>query len=51
MLVIIGDLHFTDGTSGTTIGEDAFKVFKGRLRDLAWGRPLGGEKTGTTTTY
>lgn len=37
MLVIVSDLHLTDGTSGTTIDEGAFKIFRERLTDLAWG--------------
>ncbi len=36
MLVIISDLHFTDGSSGTTISDGAFRVFRQRLRDLAY---------------
>lgn len=36
MLVIISDLHLTDGTSGTTIGVGAFRVFRQRLRDMAY---------------
>ena len=36
MLVIISDLHLTDGTSGTTIGTGAFRLFRQRLRDLAY---------------
>jgi len=36
MLVIISDLHFTDGSSGETIGEGAFRVFRQRLRDVAY---------------
>jgi UDP-2,3-diacylglucosamine pyrophosphatase LpxH len=36
MLVIISDLHLTDGTSGETINESAFRVFANRLRDLAY---------------
>lgn len=36
MLVIISDLHLTDGTSGTTIDADAFNIFRERLTDLAW---------------
>jgi UDP-2,3-diacylglucosamine pyrophosphatase LpxH len=35
MLVIISDLHLTDGTSGTTINADAFNIFRERLRGLA----------------
>jgi UDP-2,3-diacylglucosamine pyrophosphatase LpxH len=36
MLVIISDLHLTDGTSGETIREGAFADFRERLRDLAY---------------
>ncbi|MBE7552460.1 MAG: hypothetical protein HS126_15430 [Anaerolineales bacterium] len=36
MLVIISDLHLTDGTSGETIKEGAFRVFRSRLRDMAY---------------
>jgi UDP-2,3-diacylglucosamine pyrophosphatase LpxH len=36
MLVIISDLHLTDGTSGETIKAGAFRVFRERLRDLAY---------------
>ena len=36
MLVIISDLHLTDGTSGETIRAGAFKAFRERLRDLAY---------------
>ncbi|MFH0982384.1 MAG: hypothetical protein V2A79_12705 [Planctomycetota bacterium] len=36
MLVFISDLHLTDGTSGETIDAGAFKVFRERLRDLAY---------------
>lgn len=35
MLVIISDLHLTDGTSGATISPAAFSIFAERLRDLA----------------
>ena len=35
MLVIIGDLHLTDGTSGQTIKENAFRIFTERVRDMA----------------
>ncbi|MBX3415260.1 MAG: hypothetical protein KF708_21425 [Pirellulales bacterium] len=35
MLVIISDLHLTDGTSGTTISSGAFEIFAERLHDLA----------------
>jgi len=37
MLVIISDLHLTDGTSGTTISPGAFQIFAERLRELAIG--------------
>jgi UDP-2,3-diacylglucosamine pyrophosphatase LpxH len=36
MLVIISDLHLTDGTSGSTINEQAFRVFRERVRDMAY---------------
>lgn len=35
MLVIISDLHLTDGSSGATISCGAFEIFAERLRDLA----------------
>lgn len=35
MLVIISDLHLTDGTSCKTIGENAFKLFTKRVREMA----------------
>lgn len=37
MLVVISDLHLTDGSSGTTISSGAFEIFAERLRDLAIG--------------
>jgi UDP-2,3-diacylglucosamine pyrophosphatase LpxH len=36
VLVIISDLHLTDGSSGETIRESAFADFRERLRDLAY---------------
>jgi hypothetical protein len=36
MLVLISDLHLTDGTSGETINAGAFSVFRERLRDMAY---------------
>ena len=36
MLVIISDLHLTDGTSGETIRVGAFRAFRERLRDLVY---------------
>lgn len=36
MLVIISDLHFTDGTSGASISPRALDIFAQRLRDLAY---------------
>lgn len=36
MLVIISDLHLKDGTTGTSITADAFRVFAERLRSLAY---------------
>jgi UDP-2,3-diacylglucosamine pyrophosphatase LpxH len=35
MLVVISDLHLTDGSSGTTISAGAFEIFAERLADLA----------------
>jgi hypothetical protein len=35
MLVIISDLHLTDGTSGATISPAAFEIFVQELRDAA----------------
>ena len=36
MLVIISDLHLTDGTSGTTISAGAFQLLSERLADLGF---------------
>jgi hypothetical protein len=36
MLVIISDLHLTDGTSGETIRPGAFRAFRESLRELAY---------------
>jgi len=36
MLVIISDLHLSDGTTGDSIGVEAFRSFRQRLRDLAY---------------
>lgn len=36
MLVIVSDLHLKDGTSGTSITPDAFRVFAERLRSMAY---------------
>jgi hypothetical protein len=35
MLVVISDLHLTDGTSGATISPGAFEIFAEQLQDLA----------------
>ncbi len=35
MLVVISDIHLTDGTSGSTISPGAFVIFAERLRELA----------------
>ncbi len=35
MLTVISDLHLTDGTSGTTINEKAFKIFNNQISALA----------------
>jgi UDP-2,3-diacylglucosamine pyrophosphatase LpxH len=36
MLVVISDLHLKDGTSGSSITPDAFRVFAARLRSMAF---------------
>jgi UDP-2,3-diacylglucosamine pyrophosphatase LpxH len=36
MLVIISDLHLSDGTSGETISAGAFRIFRERLSDMAY---------------
>ncbi len=36
MLVIISDLHLSDGTSGETVRDGAFSIFRDRLGDLAY---------------
>ena len=36
MLVLVSDLHLTDGSSGATINKGAFAVFRQRLSDLAY---------------
>ena len=36
MLVIISDLHLTDGTTGATLDSGAMDLFADRLADLAW---------------
>lgn len=36
MLVIISDLHLTDGTTGATLEPGAMDLFAERLADLAW---------------
>lgn len=36
MLVIVSDLHLTDGTTGLRIPSGAFRVFRERLEDMAY---------------
>ncbi|MEM7034202.1 MAG: hypothetical protein AAF629_31965 [Chloroflexota bacterium] len=36
MIVIISDLHLTDGTTGETIHTGAFRLFRERLSDMAY---------------
>ncbi len=36
MLIIISDLHLTDGTCGKSISAAAFRLFVERLRELVW---------------
>ncbi len=35
MVIIISDLHLSDGTTGGTVGYGAFNLFRDKLRDLA----------------
>lgn len=35
MLVIVSDLHFKDGTTGTSISANAFRLFANRLQEMA----------------
>src|SRR4051812_21131388 len=44
MLVIISDLHLTDGTSGETIRPGAFRAFRESLRELAYDASWRNEK-------
>ena len=43
MLVIISDLHLTDGTTAETVSSDAFERFRGRLQELAYFASFRGE--------
>ncbi|GAB4439566.1 MAG: hypothetical protein Kow0031_21480 [Anaerolineae bacterium] len=45
MLVIISDLHLTDGTSGETINAGAFKILRERLSDMAYDASKRGDGT------
>lgn len=36
MIVFISDLHLTDGTSGRTIGSDAFRILRKQLGNLSY---------------
>jgi hypothetical protein len=36
MLVIVSDTHLSDGTTGASIDEGAFKIFRDTLRDMAY---------------
>jgi hypothetical protein len=44
MLVIISDLHLTDGTSGETIKPGAFRAFRESLREMAYDASWRNEK-------
>ncbi len=43
MLVVVSDLHLTDGSSGETIRSGAFRTFASRLRDMAYDASWRGE--------
>jgi UDP-2,3-diacylglucosamine pyrophosphatase LpxH len=55
MLVIISDLHLTDGSSGETIRERAFRIFRQELNDLAyeasWRAIANPQPDGPTAVY
>jgi UDP-2,3-diacylglucosamine pyrophosphatase LpxH len=53
MLVIISDLHLTDGTSGELIDEKAFRIFRNRIGDMAYDASWrsGSNKADKTTGY
>ncbi len=36
MLIIISDLHLTDGSTGKSISEGAFRIFRDRIGDMAF---------------
>lgn len=35
MLVVVSDLHLTDGTTGETLSPGVFSIFAQRMRDMA----------------
>lgn len=37
MIVLISDLHLSDGTTGESVGYGAFNIFRDALRDLVYG--------------
>jgi hypothetical protein len=37
ILVIVSDLHFTDGASGEALRSGAFRLFRDELSNLAYG--------------
>ena len=45
MLVIVSDLHLTDGTTGLRIPSGAFRVFRERLEDMAYDASKRDENT------
>lgn len=46
MLVIISDLHLTDGSSGTTISQGAFDIFRNRIQEIAYRASFRKDKDG-----
>lgn len=46
MLVIISDLHLTDGSSGTTISKGAFELFRNRIQEIAYRASFRKDKDG-----
>lgn len=49
MLVVISDLHLTDGTTGSTIGASAFRDFNQNLRELAYDASWRDNRTAQVT--
>lgn len=51
MLVIISDLHLTDGSSGNTVKKGAFRVFRQRLVEMAVAASWRAERDGKDSQF